>query len=107
MSTITSYNVVKPAGLSREEEFSVISSIISHNCMDLRTEFRFAVIAQFTLLGMSIKELLSRFKLNSLKPAFVNKVILTQVNSSSSECLCGKFWPWFFFLCGHIELINA
>ena len=96
VSTITSCNVVKPAGLSREEEFSVISSIISHNCMDLRTEFRFAVIEQFTLLGVSIKGLPSRFKLNSLKPAFANKVISTQVNSSSSECLCGKFWPWFF-----------
>lgn len=75
-------------------------SIISHNCMDGYENWVSLLLYEilfytFTSLRISIKELLSRFKLNSLKSAFAI-VISTLVNSSSSDYLYGKFASCYF-----------
>ena len=75
-------------------------SIISHNCMGVYENWVSLLLYEilfyrFTSLRISIKELLSRFKLNSLKSAFA-RVISTQVNSSSSDYLYGKFASCYF-----------
>ena len=75
-------------------------SIISHNCMGgyenwVSLLLHEILFYRFTSLRISIKELLSRFKLNSLKSAFA-RVISIQVNSSSSDYLYGKFASCYF-----------
>ena len=75
-------------------------SIISHNCMGGYENWVSLLLYEilfyrFTSLRISIKELLSRFKLNSLKSAFA-RVISIQVNSSSSDYLYGKFASCYF-----------
>lgn len=75
-------------------------SVISHNCMDGYENWVSLLLYEilfytFTSLRISIKELLSRFKLKSLKSAFA-RVISTQVNSSSSDYLYGKFASCYF-----------
>ena len=70
----------------------------------------FAVISwilfyRFMSLRISIRELPSRFKLNSLKSAFA-RVISTQANSGSSDCLYGKFASCYFSY-NYIMLINT